>query len=211
MRKVTTFAQKYKEYGNGRKSITQRKRPGLTLIELVAVIAILAILMATLVGTVTNHIANAKYASADTDLASLKSALDQYMVTHNGTLIGLFSNGTSQGDLTGSSALGNMDRLDPFLSKPISTTYDPWQRPYKIQVDYNGTTNQGDVVIYVIADTNLGLNPKDVEYKTVQPDGTEGTFTVTNVAVNPLRKAKGLAGSQGEPMAIRVMGQYEMQ
>jgi prepilin-type N-terminal cleavage/methylation domain-containing protein len=194
-----------------RKSFGQRKRRGFTLIELIAVIAILAILMATLVATVTNHISNAKYASADTDLAALKSALDQYMITHNGTLIGLFGNGTSQGDLTGSDALTNMDKLDPFLSKPTATTYDPWQRPYKIQVDYNGTTNQGDVVIYVIADTTLGLNAKDVEYKTVQPDGTEGTFTVTNVAVNPLRKAKGLTGDQGEPMAIRVLGQYEVQ
>jgi type IV pilus assembly protein PilA len=189
----------------------QRKRRGFTLIELIAVIAVLAILMSTLVATVTNHISNAKYASADTDLAALKSALDQYMITHNGTFIGLFGNGTSQGDLTGSSALANMDKLDPFLSKPISTTYDPWQRPYKIQVDYNGTTNQGDIAIYVIADTTLGLNAKDVEYKTVQPDGTEGTFTVSNVAVNPLRKAKGATGDQGEPMAIRVLGQYEMQ
>jgi prepilin-type N-terminal cleavage/methylation domain-containing protein len=189
----------------------QRKRRGFTLIELIAVIAILAILMATLVGTVTNHINNAKYASADTDLAALKSALDQYMITHNGTFIGLFSNGASAGDLTGSSALANMQKLEPFLSKSVESIYDPWQRPYKIWVDYNGTTNQGDVVIYVIADTALGLNPKDVEYVTIQPDGQEGTFTVSNVAVNPLRKAKGLAGDQGEPMAIRVLGQYEMQ
>jgi type IV pilus assembly protein PilA len=192
-------------------NLRQRKRRGFTLIELIAVIAILAILMATLVATITNHISNAKYASADTDLAALKSAIDQYLITHNGTLIGLFPNGASQGDLTGESALANMDKLDPFLSKPIATTYDPWQRPYQIQVDYNGTTNQGDVAIYVIADVALGLNPKDVEYKTVQPDGTEGTFTLTNVAVNPLRKARGVTGDQGEPMAIRVMGQYEMQ
>jgi prepilin-type N-terminal cleavage/methylation domain-containing protein len=205
------FFKRVLEQANNTKNLGRRKRRAFTLIELIAVIAILAILMSTLVGTVTNHISNAKYASADTDLASLKSALDQYMVTHNGTLIGLFSNGTSQGDLTGASALANMDRLDPFLSKPVATTYDPWQRPYKIQVDYNATTNQGDVVIYVIADTSLGLNPKDVEFKTVQPDGTEGTFTVTNVAVNPLRKQKGVTGDQGEPMAIRVLGQYEIQ
>jgi prepilin-type N-terminal cleavage/methylation domain-containing protein len=196
------------------KSIKLKKRRGLTLIELVAVIAILAILtilMAGLISSVTNHINNAKYATADGELASLKSALDQYMITHNGTFIGLFPNGNTQGDLTGTNALANIDRVDPFLSKPTATTYDPWQRPYQIQVDYNGTTNQGDIVIYVQADTTLGLNPKDVEYKTVQPDGTEGTFTVSNVAVNPLRKSKGAAGDQGEPMAIRVMGQYEMQ
>jgi prepilin-type N-terminal cleavage/methylation domain-containing protein len=193
------------------KRVAERKRGGFTLIELIAVIAILAILMATLVGTVTNHISNAKYASADSDLASLKSAIDQYMITHNGTLIGLLPNGTTAGSLTGSAALANMSRLDPFLSKPVATTYDPWQRAYRIQASYNTTTNQGDVVIYVAADTALGLNPKTVAYKTVQPNGTEGTFSVANVAVNPLRKAKGSTGDQGEPMAIRVMGQYEIQ
>jgi prepilin-type N-terminal cleavage/methylation domain-containing protein len=195
----------------GRRKAGWRKRAGFTLIELIAVIAILAIIAATLVGTVTNHISNAKYASADSDLASLKSALDQFMITHNGTLIGLLANGTSKGALTGSAALANMSKLDPFLSKPVATTYDPWQRPYQISANYNTTTNQGDVVIYVLADTTLGLNGKDVSYKTVQPNGTEGTFAVTGVAVNPLRKAKGATGDKGEPMAIRVMGQYEMQ
>jgi prepilin-type N-terminal cleavage/methylation domain-containing protein len=191
--------------------ITKRKRRGFTLVELVTVIVIIAILMAGIGMMVTNHVANAKYATADSDLAALKGALDQYTVTHNGTFIGLFSNGRSEGDLSGANTLANMDKLDPFLSKPIATIYDPWQRPYRVWVDYNGTTNQSDVVIYVQADTTLGLNPKQVDYKSVSPNGTESTFTVANVAVNPLRKAKGVAGSEGEPMSIRVSGQYEMQ
>jgi prepilin-type N-terminal cleavage/methylation domain-containing protein len=184
---------------------------GYTLVELITVIVIIAILMAGISMMVTNHISNAKYATAESDLASLKGALDQYATTHNGTFIGLFSNGKTTGDLTGANALSNMDRLDPFLSKPISTIYDPWQRPYLIWTDYNGTTNQSDVVIYVQADTALGLNPKQIDYKSVSPNGTESTFTITNVAVNPLKKAKGLSGNEGNPMAIRVTGQYEIQ
>jgi prepilin-type N-terminal cleavage/methylation domain-containing protein len=193
------------------KKLMNRKRRAFTLVELVTVIVIIAILMAGIAVMVTNHVSNAKYATADSDLAALKSALDQYTITHNGTFIGLFANGKTEGEITGASALSNMQKLDPFLSKPIKTIYDPWQRPYRIWANYNGTTNQSDVVIYVQADTTLGLNPKQVEYKTVTPGGEESNFTIANVAVNPLRKAKGASGNQGEPMSIRVSGQYEMQ
>jgi general secretion pathway protein G len=189
----------------------KHRRGGYTLVELITVIIIIAILTAGVGVMITNHVSNAKYATADSDLAALKGALDQYTLTHNGTFIGLFANGRTEGALTGSSAIANAEKLDPFLSKPGSTIYDPWQRPYQIWVNYNSTTNQSDVVIYVQSDTTLGLNSKTVEYTTVTPNGTSSTFTIANVAVNPLRKAKGVAGSEGEPMAIRVSGQYEMQ
>jgi prepilin-type N-terminal cleavage/methylation domain-containing protein len=193
------------------KKIGNHKRRGFTLVELVMVIVIIAILSAAAGPTISNAVSNAKYANADSELAALKSALDQYTINHNGTFIGLFDSGTNEGDITGPNALANMEKLEPFMTRPIKTMYDPWQRPYKIWADYNGTTNQSDVVIYVEADTALGLNPKQVDYKTIAPDGTESTFTITNVAVNPMRKAKGVAGSEGEPMSIRVSGQYEMQ
>jgi prepilin-type N-terminal cleavage/methylation domain-containing protein len=193
------------------KKIGNRKHRGFTLVEMVIAIVIMAILAAGISVMAANQISNAKYVTADSDLLALKGALDQYTITHNGTFIGLFANGKSEGYLTGPNALANMNKLDPFMSKPIATIYDPWQRPYRIWADYNGTTNQSDVVIYVEADTALGLNPKQVDYKTVTPNGTESTFTITNVAINPLRKAKGVAGSEGEPMSIRVSGQYEMQ
>lgn len=189
----------------------KNKRRGFTLIELLIVVAIIGLLAAGAGYMVTNSLNNAKYAAADKDLVALKSALDQYAITHNGNFIGLLANGTSSGTMTGSSALANMDKLDPFLSKPIATLYDPWQRAYRIQVDYDTTTCQGDIVIYVEADSKLGLNAKDVDYKTIASDGTEGTFSVANIAVNPNRKVKGASGSSGEPMAIRVLGQYEIQ
>ncbi|GHV39700.1 hypothetical protein FACS1894187_19970 [Synergistales bacterium] len=188
----------------------KRSRKGFTLIELIAVIVIIGILMAGAAVTIVNNVNNAKYATAEKDLAVLKSALDQYAVTHNGTFIGLFT-GAYDGDLTGSGAVTNAEKLDPFLSKPINTLYDPWQRPYQIYVDYNTTTNQSDIVIYVIADTSLGLNAKDATYTTIDPSGSASTFTISGVAVNPLKKAKGVSGENGEPMAIRITGQYEVQ
>jgi prepilin-type N-terminal cleavage/methylation domain-containing protein len=188
-----------------------KKRPGYTLVELITVIVIIAVLMAGAGVMFADYVGRAKYATAESDLGALKAALDQYAINHNGTFIGLFTNGRSTGDLTGSNMLNNMDKLGTYLTNPLSELYDPWQRPYLIWADYNSTTNQSDVVIYVEADTTLGLNAKQVDYKSVSPNGTETTFSVTNVAVNPLRKPKGAAGTEGSPMALRVSGQYEMQ
>ena len=84
----------------------------------------------------------------------------------------------------------------------------PHGNPYMIYVDYNSTTHQGDVVIFVQPDQSNGVNAKTVTYTTVDMDGGgASTFTVT-AGQNPNRKVKG-TNEQAE-MAIRVLGQFEI-
>jgi general secretion pathway protein G len=61
-------------------STRDRRRRGFTLIELLVVIMILAILAAIIVPRVVSRTSDAKLAKAQSDMAGLRSALDQFRV-----------------------------------------------------------------------------------------------------------------------------------
>jgi general secretion pathway protein G len=99
-------------------------RAGFTLIELLVVMIILAVLAAAVIPRVLNRTEEAKVSRAQSDIDSIKTALDHYKV----------DNGDYPTTDQGLEALRTMPQSDPIpkhWSGPYIKQYmDPWQNPY---------------------------------------------------------------------------------
>lgn len=117
---------------------TARNRRGFTLIELVVVLLILAILAAMIVPRFISRTEDAKVAKAASDLASLRSALDQFRID-----VGRYPTTEENLDALRSAPGDASGWKGPYIAKAVPP--DPWQNPYIYE--YPGADGQDSFVL----------------------------------------------------------------
>ncbi|MDI6604224.1 MAG: type II secretion system protein GspG [Thermoanaerobacteraceae bacterium] len=104
-----------------------RNEKGFTLVELIVVVAIIAILTAVLLPKLLGYTDNARESRAKGDLASMKSVIEAYAASEG--------NGKYPADADAAKTL--------LAAHGINTPTDPWGNPY----NYAASTNQDSYII----------------------------------------------------------------
>ncbi|WP_334139506.1 type II secretion system protein [Thermovirga lienii] len=153
------FFEKIAVLANPRKA---RRRKGMSTVEMLTIIALMAILGGTAVAVVGKNIPKAKYTRANSELANIQNAF-----VRAASVQGDF-NGVPTGDnnLTGSLSLGSLGPVvQSFLDKPFDDLKDPWGNPYKLRSTYS-SDGRGVIIVYAA------------------PDGDGTNFTAGSVTVS---------------------------
>ncbi len=165
-----------------------RHNGGFTLIELMVVIAIIAVLASLSVPVIGRALESARRAQANTEVAALHSAVRAYYneysrFPHQGDGTAEYIDGNSRllnvlraRDGTGNSGHANNRRRIVFLEvtdRSLSDDeanpdfVDPWGRPYRVMVDidFEGaiTPRDHDEAEVLVAAWSLGEEPENVE------------------------------------------------
>lgn len=119
------------------KFIKGRKRAGMTMIEVLIVIAVLAVIGAAVMPRFNTYIENSRYATAESDLDTIMTA-----VSATYSQVGSFGT-VSGGDLDGAFGTGTdfANTLETMFGRPIEDLTDPWGNPYQIVADGFDETN----------------------------------------------------------------------
>lgn len=139
--------------------IQRNQQSGFTLIELMVVIAIIAILAAVVVTKIMSRPDQAKKAAAKQDIIAIENAMDLYKL----------DNGDYPTQAQGIKALVSKPTTPPIPTQWQSGGYlksmpvDPWGRPYR----YSNPGQHGTIDIYTYGANN-------------QPNGTGTSATIGN-------------------------------
>jgi general secretion pathway protein G len=112
------------ESHDGRRAKSRRSEYGFTLIELLVVLAILGLLAAIATPQVLKYLASAKISAAQTQVASLSSALDLYKLD-----VGRYPTTQEGLDALVAAPAGAVAWNGPYIKKRESLT-DPWGHAY---------------------------------------------------------------------------------
>lgn len=124
------------------------KRKGMSTVEMLMIIALMAILGGTAVAVVGKNVPKAKYTRANTELANIQNAFVQ-AASVQGDFNGV---PTGDNDLTGSLGMGSLEPIvQSFLDKPLDDLKDPWGNPYKLNSTYS-SDGKGVIIVYVAPD-----------------------------------------------------------
>ncbi len=147
------------------------KKHGFTLVEILIVVVILGILAMIVIPQFTNAIESAKASNVGTQLLTLRSQLELYLIHHNGTypLLATLQTGlpdtwtglTTQTDATGAPGTD----FGPYLEQPprniftngINVAADNTQ-----DWEYNETTGAIRAVVPAVKIAQLNLSANDV-------------------------------------------------
>jgi prepilin-type N-terminal cleavage/methylation domain-containing protein len=155
-----------------------KKTQKFTMVELLAVIAIIGILVGLLLPAVISGKEKALATKARTDVASIAAAIGQFEATY-GYLPYTGTSPNSDGDTTDGTITystlidiltGNNATMNPrnitFLSTDGTTLTDPWEQNYNVRLDYDY-----DGEIYVDGDGNADVIGKPAVWSN-GPNGT---------------------------------------
>jgi prepilin-type N-terminal cleavage/methylation domain-containing protein len=173
--------------------ISQSKRRGFTLIEMIGVLAVIAILAAILVPKIFESINNARVNNAATSINTIKTALaDHYakfgsLQNANGTPITTMNSTTPYLDFDGKALL-----VEGFIDKPLDakiaatsdvrlilgiapTTVTGSDAEYDL--DGDGTADVSGVTTVIAEAVLTGVPPTDAWELSKRLDGTTGTMS----------------------------------
>ncbi len=141
-----------------KKVISGKKRAGMTMIEVLIVIAVLAVIGAAVMPRFNTYIENSRYATAESDLDAIMTA-----VSATYSQVGSF--GTVSGGDLGSAFGSNTDfanTLNTMFGRPIEDLTDPWGNAYQIVVDgFNETNATGTLKVRCQLGQQARTNPNN--------------------------------------------------
>lgn len=105
------------------------KRAGMTMIEVLIVVAVLAVIGAAVMPRFNTYIENSRYATAESDLDAIMTA-----VSATYSQVGSFGT-VSGGDLDSAFSNDFADVLETMFGRPIEDLTDPWGNAYQIITD----------------------------------------------------------------------------
>lgn len=149
----------------------KRRRQGMSLVEIMVVVMLMAILSSAVAVTMGRSGDKAKFARAESDLKMIHSAFLQYYNS-----VGDFS-GLVSGNLN-ACGLHNTG-LQTSFSRPLDDILDPWGNQYRVASSYNNNTGLGAVIVYVVPHANISGSGAT---GTVVNPGLSGAANVTATA-----------------------------
>jgi len=160
---------------------------GFTLVELLVVVAIVAILAAVLIPQLLPYTQNARVSQAMGDLASMKSVIESYAANEGK---GQYPKAGTPSTWNGGALTSGMDVSVVLQSKGINWTganggmMDPWERPYRYTVF---TDTNGNIWGYKIESAGPNKKPGDSDdiYVTNRERVTQGQPPQTITGLNP--------------------------
>lgn len=139
------------------KELLRKSRRGMTMIEVLIVIAVLAIIGAAVMPRFNTYIENSRYATAESDLDAIMTA-----VSATYSQVGTFGS-VSGGDLN--TAFNSSDFKDTFetmFGRDIDDISDPWGNPYQIVAsNFNETTGSGTIKVQCQVNGTARTNPNN--------------------------------------------------
>ena len=160
------------------------KDEGLTLIELLAVIVILAVIAAIAIPVILNAITNAKISATESDLSILRSAMKRYYFDHNSypQTLGQLGETTTESGTTGAGA-----SYGPYLNASFPVR-DGFGQPIYYFPNVDPSKKQQETGYYLVS-TGTSSTPVTASQTTMQVgnyylsdgSGTEGGTTITLV------------------------------
>lgn len=137
---------------NEQVAVAVRRRDGITLVELLVVVAIIAILAAISVPMIGRGLEGANRSQAMTQISAIVRAIEAYQREYGRwPTTGSFEDGNAElmnilraRDATGNNGHVNNPRRYNFLDVPAESLndngdfIDPWDEPYKIVIDASG-------------------------------------------------------------------------
>jgi len=143
--------------------VLRSRRRGMSTVEILMVVALMAILGGTAVMVMGKNIPKAKYSRAKQELTNIQNAFVQASGVQ-GDFKGVPS---GVKDIDGTLNLGSLGPVvQSFLDRPLDDIKDPWGNRYKLQSTYDSGTGKGVIIVYAV------------------PDGDGVNFTVGGVTVS---------------------------
>ena len=134
----------------------KKRRPGFTLVELMAVIAIIGLLGMAAYSAMGRSSEKSKYAVAASDITTIGKAFDQAVEVRGNY------NGVQTGTLDAAFSVPALQNtVQQFMSTQIADLKDPWGSKYCIQSSYNNATGAGKVFVYVQPDGTTDCSVAD--------------------------------------------------
>jgi prepilin-type N-terminal cleavage/methylation domain-containing protein len=175
------FALRLRSSQNGHRHSPRRRRLGFTLIEILMVVAALAIIAGVVVPQVNSVMDDARNAAVLKDLHEFTFAIERYRADHNGATPDLIQNDVlaqllQNTDQDGNIGTGAQYLLGPYLVNVPRNALNGVTRVFRINSAPPANLSNRVGWVYHPASGQIwaGLYPENVDLSQVQSDGSQG-------------------------------------